>query len=91
MPRAWTRSPRGGLGSQIGPGGKLRCARVTASHGYPVGAVVCVNARDMKEPWCLEASDAAAPAGALIKQYARRWTIEPSFRDILRIPADSSR
>jgi hypothetical protein len=35
----------------------------------------------MKEPWCLAASDAEAPAGMLIKQYARRWTIEPSFRD----------
>ena len=60
---------------------KLRGARVTASHAYEVGAVVCVHARDMKEPWCLAASDAEAPAGTLIKHYARRWTIEPSFRD----------
>ena len=60
---------------------KLRGARVTASHAYQVGAVVCVHARDMKEPWCLVASEAEAPAGTLIKQYARRWTIEPSFRD----------
>src|SRR5271155_356654 len=60
---------------------KLRGARVTASHAYQVGAVVCVHARDMNEPWCLAASDAEAPAGTLIKQYARRWTIEPSFRD----------
>jgi hypothetical protein len=60
---------------------KLRGARVTASHAYQVGAVVCVHARDMKEPWCLAASDAEAPAGTLIKQYSRRWTIEPSFRD----------
>ena len=60
---------------------KLRGTRVTASHAYQVGAVVCVHARDMKEPWCLAASDADAPAGTLIKHYARRWTIEPSFRD----------
>jgi hypothetical protein len=60
---------------------KLRGARVTASHAYQVGVVVCVHARDMKEPWCLAASDAEAPAGTLIKQYARRWAIEPSFRD----------
>jgi len=60
---------------------KLRGARVTASHAYQVGSVVCVHARDMKEPWCLAASDAETPAGTLIKQYARRWTIEPSFRD----------
>ena len=60
---------------------KLRGARVTASHAYQVGAVVCVHARDMKEAWCLAASDAEAPAGTLIRHYARRWTIEPSFRD----------
>ena len=60
---------------------KLRAARVTASHAYQVGAVVCVHAREMKEPWCLAASDPEAPAAMLIKQYARRWTIEPSFRD----------
>jgi Transposase DDE domain len=60
---------------------KLRAARVTASHAQQVGAVVCVHARDMKEPWCLAASDAEAPAGTVIKQYSRRWTIEPSFRD----------
>jgi Transposase DDE domain len=35
---------------------KLHGARVTASHAYQVGAVVCVHLRDMKEPWCLAAS-----------------------------------
>ena len=33
----------------------LRGATVTAL-GYPVGTVVCVQAKDMKEPWCLAAS-----------------------------------
>src|SRR5580704_5423183 len=51
---------------------KLRGARITASHAFQVGAVVCVHAREMKEPWCLAASDAETPAGTLIKQYARR-------------------
>jgi Transposase DDE domain len=60
---------------------KLRAARLPAAHAYQVGAVVCVHARDMKEPWCLAASDPEAPAAVLIKQYARRWTIKPSFRD----------
>lgn len=60
---------------------KLRAACVTASHAYQVGAVVCVHARNMKEPWCLAASDAEASAATLIKLYSRRWTIEPSFRD----------
>src|ERR1035437_2160612 len=35
----------------------------------------------MKEPWCLAASDPDAPAAVLVNHYARRWTIEPSFRD----------
>ena len=67
----------------VGKGGrarKLRDARVTAK-GQQVGAVVCVHAKGMKEPWCLAASDPQATAAALINHYARRWTIEPQFRD----------
>jgi len=67
----------------VGTGGrarKLRDARVTAK-GQQVGAVVCVHAKGMKEPWCLAASDAEAPAAVLVNHYARRWTIEPQFRD----------
>ena len=59
---------------------KLRDARVTAK-GQPVGAVVCVHAKGMKECWCLAASDPEAPAAELVNHYARRWTIEPHFRD----------
>ena len=67
----------------VGKGGrarKLRDARVTAQ-GQQVGAVVCVHAKGMKEPWCLAASDPEATAAVLINHYARRWTIEPGFRD----------
>ena len=67
----------------VGKGGrarKLRDARVTAQ-GRQVGAVVCVHAKGMKEPWCLAASDPEATAAALVNHYARRWTIEPGFRD----------
>ena len=59
---------------------KLRLARVTAQ-GQQVGAVVCVHAQGMKEPWCLAASDPEATAAVLVNHYAKRWTIEPSFRD----------
>ena len=59
---------------------KLRDARVTVQ-GQRVGAVVCVHAKAMKEPWCLAASDAEAPAATLVNHYAKRWTIEPAFRD----------
>jgi len=67
----------------VGKGGrarKLRDARVTAQ-GRQVGAVVCVHAKGMKEPWCLAASDPEATAAVLVNHYAKRWTIEPSFRD----------
>jgi len=35
----------------------------------------------MKEPWCLAASNAEASTAMLVNYYAKRWTIEPSFRD----------
>jgi hypothetical protein len=59
---------------------KLRYARVT-TQGRQGGAVVCVHAKGMKEPWCLAASDPEATAAVLVNHYARRWTIEPQFRD----------
>src|SRR6185436_9124276 len=67
----------------VGKGGrarKLRDARVTAK-GQPVGTVVCVHAKGMKEPWCLASSDREATAATLVNHYAKRWTIEPQFRD----------
>ena len=67
----------------IGKGGrarKLRDAEITAAR-HKVGAVVCVHARDMKAAWCLAASNAEATAREITNYYARRWTIEPGFRD----------
>ena len=67
----------------VGKGGrarKLRDARVTAQ-GRQVGTVVCVHAKGMKEPWCLAASDPEATAAVMVNHYAKRWTIEPAFRD----------
>ena len=66
----------------VGRGGRariLRHATVTAD-AYPVPAVVCVQAKDMKEPWCLASSTDLPPAD-LLKLYARRWGIECGFRD----------
>jgi hypothetical protein len=59
---------------------KLLDARITAK-GQQVGAVVCVHAKDMKEPWCLATSERDATAATLVNHYAKRWTIEPQFRD----------
>jgi hypothetical protein len=67
----------------VGRGGrarKLRDALITADR-VPVGAAVCVQARDMKEPWCLATDDAGAAARDVISLYSRRWTVEPGFRD----------
>ncbi len=67
----------------VGKGGrarKLTDAHVTAK-GQQIGAVVCVHAKDMKEPWCLAASDRDATAATLINHYSKRRTIEPQFRD----------
>ena len=68
----------------VGQGGrarKLRDAAVTEAQ-CPVGAVVCVHAKGMKEPWCLAAERRATrPRRQIINLYSKRWTVEPSFRD----------
>ena len=67
----------------VGAGGRarvLRGATVTAV-GYPVGTVVCVQAKGMKEAWCLAASTTDKPTRELINLYAKRWAIECAFRD----------
>ena len=66
--------------SKTGRARKLPDARITAKV-QQVGVVVCVHARNMKEPWCLATSERDATAATLINQYAKRWTTEPQFRD----------
>jgi hypothetical protein len=65
---------------QGGRARKLRDATVTEAQ-CPVGAVVCVHAKDMKEPWCLVTGNGEATAPQTIKLYSKRWMVEPSFRD----------
>src|SRR6202045_3634776 len=67
----------------VGVGGRpriLRNAFVTADV-YQVGTVVCVHAKDMKEPWCLAASTTTDTAKQLMTTYGKRWGIESGFRD----------
>src|ERR1700681_4605103 len=67
----------------VGVGGRARALRnafVTAD-GYQVGTVVCVHAKDMKEPWCLAASTTTDTAKQLMTTYGKRWGIESGFRD----------
>jgi len=75
-----TTRPAAGWVGQNGRARKLRDARVTETQ-CPVGAAVCVHAKGMKEPWCLVASDAVASSRQIIDHYAKRWNVEPSFRD----------
>ena len=58
----------------------LRDARVTADKAR-VAAVVCTKAKGMKEAWCLASSRSDLKASEIVKLYARRFTIEESFRD----------
>lgn len=59
---------------------KLAHARVTR-HRFPVGAVVVVHNKRMKEPWFLVTSRADRAASTTVKRYGRRFTIEETFRD----------
>jgi len=67
----------------VGAGGRartLRKATVTEDH-FPVPTVVCIQAKDMKDSWCLCSSDPKATSKQLVKYYAKRWGIETCFRD----------
>jgi len=59
---------------------KLRYARVTAQ-AYEVPMVVCVQAKKMKQAWCIVASNPDLSSGEVIRWYAKRWGCEPQFRD----------
>ena len=67
----------------VGKGGRarmLRDAELTAAR-RKVPAVVCVHAKGMKEPWCIASSHADGSAREVVNHYAKRWSIEPGFRD----------
>jgi hypothetical protein len=64
-----------------GQGGRARKLRDATEAQCPVGAVVCVQAKGMKEAWCLVTSNATAPSRQIIDLYSKRWGVEPSFRD----------
>ena len=67
----------------VGKGGRARMLRdveITAAR-RPVPAVVCVHAKAMKEPWCIATSLRDGAAREIVNHYAKRWTIEPGFRD----------
>jgi len=67
----------------VGAGGRarlLRGALVTAER-YQLGTVLCVQDREMKQPWCLASSNTNASARVLMRLYGKRWSIECGLRD----------
>ncbi len=68
----------------VGKGGRakmLKDAKITKK-GYEVATVVCMQDKKMKDPWCLASSRTKEDAKAFAKWYAKRWSIETSFRDM---------
>lgn len=54
---------------------------ITQSH-YPVKQVICLQDRGMKAAWYLVTNLDGVSSRVIVKHYARRWKIEPYFRDI---------
>jgi hypothetical protein len=67
--------------SKLGTAKQIRGALVTGRK-KPVGAVVCVKRKGMKDTWCLATSFDEAKASEIINLYARRFIIEENFRDV---------
>ena len=67
----------------VGPGGRARVLHGATITGlnHPVGTVVCVHAKGMREPWCLVTDTTDKTARELVNLYAKRWEIECQFRD----------
>ena len=68
----------------VGTGGRartIRDAKLTRK-GLDVSTIVCVHDKKMKDAWCLASNKVGAASKDLVKYYARRWSIEASFRDL---------
>lgn len=68
----------------VGAGGRakmLRNAKITKKR-FDVATVVCTQDKEVKQPWCLVSSRTKSDAQAFVKWYAKRWSIEASFRDL---------
>jgi hypothetical protein len=59
---------------------QLAGARVTTDR-YRVDTVVAVKKRGMKDAWCLAVHGARLNAAVAVRLYAKRFTIEETFRD----------
>ena len=68
----------------VGAKGRSRTllGATVAKSALPVGTVACVHAKATKESWCVVASEEKMATRTLLRDYAKRWGIETSFRDI---------
>lgn len=60
---------------------RLENAHVTRSNNHLVHVIVCVREKDMKDDWCLAASNNELKTREIINLYGKRWSIETKFRD----------
>lgn len=60
---------------------RLNNAKVTAQSKCPMPVVVCVQAKKMKDIWCLVTNKSSLKTKEIINYYAKRWSIETTFRD----------
>lgn len=67
--------------SASGQARTLRDAKLTDKK-IPVNTITCYREKGMKSDWCLASSLKQAAGNTLIKFYAKRWSIECSFRDL---------
>jgi hypothetical protein len=68
----------------LGAGGQMRVLRHTrvTAEGEPVPLVVCVQQKQMKEPWLLASSHSDLTGRAIKHRYNKRFTVEETFRDV---------
>lgn len=59
----------------------LRNAKLTEKK-IPVSSIVCYREKGMKNDWCIASSKEDISSSEIIKYYAKRWSIECSFRDL---------
>ncbi len=59
----------------------LRNVRITQDE-TAIGAVVLKHQKGMREPWCIATNRPKLGAAEVVSRYARRFTIEETFRDI---------
>lgn len=66
------------------PTGKLKslCEASLTRSQQPIERFVIVQDKKMKQPWCLVSNLKEIPSRVIVKHYAKRWKIEPYFRDV---------